>query len=145
MLLLPYRWNLERVRMAPVRPIWLALSVCALAATVPASAHHSFAAVYFENQSVSVEGEVIQFDYINPHTWVHVLARDENGELQRFSAEWSNPARLKQQGLSAESIKPGHQVIITGSPARNPADRHLHLKTIERPADGWKWPLARAR
>jgi hypothetical protein len=128
-----------------MRRIWLALTVCALAAGVPMAAHHSFAAVYFENQSVSVEGEVVQFDYINPHAWVHLMAKDENGELQRYSAEWSNPTRLKQQGLTAESIRPGQQVIITGSPGRNPADRHLHLKTIERPADGWKWPLPRAR
>ena len=122
----------------------MALGVSALAAGVPASAHHSFAAVYFENQTITVSGEVAQFDYSNPHAWVHLMAKDENGELQRFSAEWSNPARLKQQGLTAESIKPGQQVVITGSPGRNPADRHLHLKTIERPADGWKWPRARA-
>src|SRR5688572_6308532 len=119
-----------------MKRIWLALFVSALAAGIPASAHHSFAAVYFENQSMSVEGEVVQFDYINPHAWVHLMAKDENGELQRYSAEWSNPSRLKQQGLTAESIRPGQYVVITGSPGRNPADRHLHLKTIVRPADG---------
>jgi hypothetical protein len=128
-----------------MRRIWLVLFVCAVAAGVPASAHHSFAAEYFEDQTVSLEGEVVQFDYRNPHAWVHVMARDESGELQRFSAEWSNPTRLKQQGLTAESIKPGDQVIITGSPGRKPAERRLHLKAIERPADGWKWPLARGR
>jgi hypothetical protein len=125
--------------------ICLACWISAMAAGVPALAHHSFAAVYFENQSVSVTGEVVQFDYINPHAWVHLMARDETGELQKFSAEWSNPRRLGQQGLTAASIKPGDQVVITGSPGRNSAERRLHLKAIERPADGWKWPLARAR
>jgi len=128
-----------------VRRLWVALGLVAFTASIPASAHHSFASVYFEEQTVSVEGEVIQFDYISPHTWVHIMAKDQNGDLQRFSAEWSNPARLKQQGLTAESIKPGQQVVITGSPARNPANRHLHLKTITRPADGWNWPAARVR
>ena len=127
-----------------MRRIWLAFCISAVAAGVPVWAHHSFAAEYFESQTVSVEGEVLQFDYRNPHAWVHLMAKDENGELQKFSAEWSNPNRLKQQGLTAESIKPGDQVIITGSPGRNPADHRLHLKGIERPADGWKWPLARA-
>ena len=91
-----------------------------------------------------MEGEVVQFDYINPHAWVHLMAKDENGELQRFSAEWSNPNRLKQQGLTAESIKPGDQVIITGSPGRNPADRRLHLKSIVR-ARRWLEVAARPR
>src|SRR5688572_28376861 len=103
---LPYRTDRDRARIGAVRRLWLALGVCAVAAAVPASAHHSFASVYFENQSVSVQGEVIQFDYVNPHTWVHVMAPDENGVMQKFSAEWSNPARLRQQGLTAESIKP---------------------------------------
>src|SRR5687768_7168907 len=117
-----------------MRRIWLALCISAVAAGVPAWAHHSFAAEYFESQTVSVEGEVLQFDYRNPHAWVHLMAKDENGELQKFSAEWSNPNRLKQQGLTAESIKPGDQVVITGSPGRNPAERRLHLKGIERPS-----------
>jgi hypothetical protein len=123
----------------------LACAIGALALVTPASAHHSFAAAYFEDQRVSVTGEVTQFDYVNPHAWVHVLAPDESGALQKYSAEWSNPRRLKQQGLSADAIKPGDRVILTGSPGRNPAERKIHLRTIERPADGWRWPQQRAR
>jgi uncharacterized protein DUF6152 len=110
-----------------------------------ASAHHSFAAAYFEDQKVSIAGEVVRFDYINPHAWVHVMARDERGDMQRYSAEWSNPRRLKQQGLAADAIKPGDHVVITGSPGRNPAERTIHLRAIERPSDGWRWPLASNR
>jgi hypothetical protein len=128
-----------------MRRIWLACCISAVAVGVQVLAHHSFAAEYFENQTVSVEGEVVQFDYINPHAWVHLMATDEAGVLQRFSAEWSNPRRLKEQGITPESIKPGERVVIRGSPGRKTADRRLHLKAIERPADGWKWPLARTR
>jgi hypothetical protein len=72
------------------------------------------------------------------------MAPDQNGEMQKFSAEWSNPRRLKEQGLTAEAIRPGDHVVITGSPGRNAAERKIHLRGIERPADGWKWPLPRA-
>ena len=92
-----------------MRRIWFAFCISVMAAGVAVRAHHSFAAEYFESQPVTVEGEVLQFDYRNPHAWVHLTAKDENGELQKFSAEWSNPNRLKQQGLTAESIKPGDQ------------------------------------
>ena len=104
------------------------------------SAHHSFAADYFEEQNVSLEGEVIAFELKNPHAWLYLAVPDENGTPQTFAAEWSNPARLKQAGFTTESFKPGDHLVITGSPGRNPAERRLHLRTLRRPSDGWKWP-----
>ena len=106
---------------------------------VPVYAHHSFAAVYFEDQTVSIEGELVQFELRNPHSWVHVMAKDENGEMQKYSAEWANAARLKQGGMSEDTLKPGDLVVITGSPGRKADERRIHLKRIVRPADGWTW------
>ena len=71
---------------------------------------------------------------------LRLVGADETGKRQNFSAEWSNAARLKQLGLTVASIKPGDHLVITGSPGRNPAERRVHLRTIHRPADGWKWP-----
>jgi hypothetical protein len=68
------------------------------------------------------------------------MTQDETGALVKFSAEWASPSRLQQPGVTAETFKPGDRLIITGAPGRNPAERRLHLKTIERPADGWRWP-----
>jgi hypothetical protein len=107
--------------------------------TVPAFAHHSFVAYYAEDESVSVQGEVVEFEYRNPHAWVHVEALDKDGRLQRISAEWANPGRLVRQGISKDTIKPGDRVIVTGSPSRNPAELKMHLKGITRLSDGWKW------
>jgi hypothetical protein len=119
----------------------LALSLGALAAVAVASlsAHHSFSADYFEDQKVSIEGDVIAFEFKNPHAWLHLLVVDEDGK-KKFSAEWSNTARLKQSGFTAESFKPGDHLIITGSPGRDPAEHRIHLRTIHRPSDGWRWP-----
>jgi hypothetical protein len=128
-----------------MKQLILAATICALALGARASAHHSFAAAYFEDQKISVAGEVVRFDYINPHAWVHVMAPDPKGEMQQYSAEWSNPRRLKQQGLAADAIRPGDHVVITGSPSRKPAERTIHLKSIERPADGWRWPSSSPR
>ena len=76
------------------------LLVSVATAGVPASAHHSFAAEYFEEQSVSIEGELVQFEYRSPHAWVYVMGKDSNGQMQRFAAEWSNPNRLARQGIA---------------------------------------------
>ena len=71
---------------------------------------------------------------------LYLTVVDENGTPQKVSAEWSNPARLKQAGFSADSFKAGDRLILTGSPGRDPAAHKIHLKTIRRPSDGWKWP-----
>jgi hypothetical protein len=123
---------------------WLVLVLAMTVGQLPAAGHHSFAAHYFEEQSVSIEGDVLVFEYRNPHVWVHVLAPDDHGELQKYGAEWSNPSRLRGQGVTAETIKPGDHVIVTGSPGRKASEYKLHLKVIERPADGWQW-VARSR
>lgn len=121
----------------------LALFVGIVAAGVPASAHHSFAADYFEDQIASIEGEVEQFEYRSPHSWVYVLVTDESGETRRFGAEWGSPTRLAQRGVTQDTLKPGDRVVITGSPGRNPTDRRIHLKSISRLADGWTWSALR--
>jgi hypothetical protein len=110
-----------------------------VAVGVPASAHHSFPASYFEDQTVSIEGELVEFEYRAPHAWVRVMAPDDKGVLQQFSAEWANPSRLAQLGVTKETLKAGDRVIVTGSPGRNPTERRIHLKSIQRPADGWAW------
>ena len=118
---------------------WFILPVLLLLGALPASSHHSFAAFYFEDQSVSIEGELVEFEYRAPHAWVHLLALDPQGHEQSYSAEWANPNRLSREGITKDTLKPGDRVIISGSPGRNTAERRLHVKAIERPADGWSW------
>jgi len=110
-----------------------------LGAGISLSAHHSFAASYFEEQSITVTGELVEFAYRNPHAWVFVMAPDEAGQMQRYGAEWAGAGRLGRQGIDAETLKPGDQVVVTGSPGRIANEYKIHLKRIERPSDGWSW------
>lgn len=118
---------------------WLALLAMAMAAATPAGAHHSFAADYFEDQTVSIAGEVVEFEYRNPHSWVYLMVAHADERPQRFAAEWASVGRLTRDGILKDTLKKGDRVIISGSPGRNAADRRVHLKAIERPADGWSW------
>jgi hypothetical protein len=118
----------------------LALGLAILIEAIPAHSHHSFPAHYFEEQSITVKGELVEFEYKSPHAWVHILVRDEEtGQTQRFSAEWANPNRLQQSRITKDTLKAGDLLIISGSPGRNTSERKIHLKAIERPADGWNW------
>ncbi|HET9196241.1 MAG TPA: DUF6152 family protein [Vicinamibacterales bacterium] len=118
----------------------ISIALCiALFAAAGVHAHHSFAAYYFEEQTVTIEGSVTEFEYRSPHAWLHVLAPDADGQMQRFSAEWANPQRLARDGVTADRFSAGDVVRITGSPGRTASERKIHLKRIERPADGWVW------
>ena len=121
------------------------LGLGALLAATSAYAHHSFAKTYSEEKHVTLQGEVVSFEYRNPHAWVYFTAPDESGVMRKYGAEWANPRRLQQQGVEATAIKAGDHVIVGGSPSRNASDYAVHLKSIERPADGWAWPGSRRR
>lgn len=122
-----------------MRRISLSIAIGALVAVVPASAHHSFATYYVEDQSITLEGVVQEFQYRSPHAILVFTAPDSNGRTQTFAAEWSNPRRLSTQGITAATLKPGDVVVVTGSPGRTASEYKVHLKGIRRPADGWTW------
>lgn len=118
----------------------IAALICGLPiALVPLSAHHSFFAMYFEEQSVTLEGVVQKFEYRSPHAILVFTSRDPDGLEQTFTAEWSNPSRLNREGVKKDTLKFGDVLMLAGSPGRVATERKLHLKGIHRPADGWRW------
>jgi hypothetical protein len=121
------------------RLVIIAAAVGLLLAAVPVFAHHSFAATYFEDQRVTIEGNLVQFLYRNPHSFVHVEVKDKNGETVRWAVEWGAGGQLGRQGVTRETLKPGDHVIIVGNPGRNPDDHRLRMVNVTRPSDGWKW------
>jgi hypothetical protein len=115
------------------------LVVLVMASGSLVSGHHSFAAHYFEEQSVTIEGKLVEFEYRAPHAWVHLSVADARAGEQRYSAEWANPNRLSRDGITKDTLKAGDHLVVTGSPGRNAGENRIHLKQIERPADGWNW------
>lgn len=116
-----------------------ALVVAALMPTAPALSHHSFAAVYDADKQVTVEGKVVQFLYRNPHSVLHVLAPDANGTEKRWAIEWQGATQLGASGISAETIRAGDPVIVTGHPGRIEAEHRILMLEIKRTADGFGW------
>jgi hypothetical protein len=102
-------------------------------------AHHSFAATYDESKTAKIEGKLVQFLFRNPHSFVHVMAPDENGQEQRWAIEWGGAGQLAGQGVTRETLKPGDVVVITGNPGRNAADHRIRMVTLRRPSDGFGW------
>ena len=107
-------------------------------------AHHDFASTYIENQQTSIEGELVQFVYRNPHALLQILAPDANQQLQRWTVEWEGRGQLDHEGVTGMTLKAGDRVVITGNPGKNAADHWLRAQTIVRPRDGWKWTVSAA-
>jgi hypothetical protein len=107
-----------------------------------ASAHHSFAATYREKDSVTIEGELVQLDFRNPHSFVHVDVKQKDGTTVRYAVEWGGVGQLGQQGITRDTFKVGDHVIISGAPGRNAADHRVRMVTLKRPSDGFSWGQA---
>jgi hypothetical protein len=123
------------------RTPWVRMVLVALAGTVvlPAQAHHSFPATYVVDQTVTVEGTVTEFLFRNPHSFIHVKVMDPSGATVTWAVEWGASGALAADQVQIDTIKPGDKVIVTGNPARDSASHRLRMRSIERPADGWKW------
>lgn len=115
------------------------LAAAAAAVAGSASAHHSFPATYRVEEKQTINGKVAGFLFRNPHSFVHVMAPDKSGKMQRWAIEWSAGAALAGQGVTAASLKVGDTVQVTGNPGRAEADHRMRMNKILRPSDGWKW------
>jgi hypothetical protein len=102
-------------------------------------AHHSFAATYFVDQEISIDGTLTQFMFRNPHSFVKVMAKDDKGQSQLWSVEWGGGAQLTQEHVTRDTLKNGDHVVVTGNPGRDPTEHRIRLHKIVRTSDGWTW------
>jgi hypothetical protein len=105
---------MERRRLAVLLAI-----VAVLAGTLPALAHHSFAAEFDEKQPVTVHGVITQVRLENPHSWFFLDVTDAAGKVEKWSFEASTPSSLIRSGVKPGFIKPGDEVTIKGFHARD--------------------------
>src|SRR5688572_1108447 len=104
-----------------------------------AFAHHSFTATYQLEKTLKIEGRIAQFIFRNPHSFVHIIAPDETGAMVRWAVEWQGAGQLGNQGVSAQTLKAGDVIVITGNPGRDPAEHRMRMVTMKRNSDGFAW------
>ena len=112
-----------------------------LACGITAYAHHSIGATYDGSKEVKLVGKIVEFNFRNPHAFVHVEAPDEKGVMQRWAVEWGGAASLGGQGVTRTTLKAGDEVIITGNPARGMENgvHRVKMNTLLRPKDNFGW------
>ncbi|HJT87552.1 MAG TPA: DUF6152 family protein [Bryobacteraceae bacterium] len=98
--------------------LWAA-GAALLAAALPALAHHSFAAEYDASKPITIKGTFVKMDWVNPHSWIRVNVKGEDGKEVLWSCEALPPNGLYRAGWRKNSLKVGDEVVIEGFKAKD--------------------------
>ena len=92
-------------------------------ATVSLAAHHSFAAEFDAESPVQLRGVVTGMDWVNPHSWIHLDVKNEDGTVSKWMVEGATPNTLLRRGFTKTSLPVGTEIVVYGYRAKNGANR----------------------
>ncbi len=98
--------------------VTLAVLAAVVLHAAPVQSHHSNVA-YEVTKVITVTGVVKDFEWVNPHTWLHLIVEDEKGGTVEWAAEGRAPGILLRAGWTRSSLKAGETVTVDMSPARD--------------------------
>jgi len=82
-----------------------------LTVSVPLFAHHGNAS-YGHATQLTLKGTVTEWDWLNPHTFMKLDIKDDNGKVVNWVVEWSAPSSLINFGINKQTFKPGDEVTV---------------------------------
>ena len=94
-------------------------AVLVLAAAPRASSHHAFAAEFDINRPVKLSGTVTKIEWTNPHAWLFIDSKQDNGSVQSWAIELVGINDLLRLGWGRDKVKPGDVINVDGFGARN--------------------------
>ena len=97
-----------------------------------ASAHHSHA-MFDTSREVAVTGTVTSFVYRNPHVFLYVDVKGENGAVQNWAVEMSNITNMERRGIFRSTFKPGDQITVKVNPLKDgrPGGNYTSVTTAD--------------
>jgi uncharacterized protein DUF6152 len=84
----------------------------------PAVAHHAFA-MFDSSKLLYMTGAVKQFDFVNPHTWLHVTIVNDKGEVSTWAFEGGSPSQLVSLGWSKDHPRVGETIEVGFRPLKD--------------------------
>jgi len=102
---------------------------------LPALAHHSITAEFDTSKSFSVQGNIAKIEWVNPHSYIYVDAKDDKGAVVNYSFEAGPPGNLRRAGILRTMLNVGDNVTIDAYAAKD-GSKHLGLVKAIHFADG---------
>lgn len=87
--------------------------------TVPALAHHAFAAEYDGDKSFDLTGTVTKARWVNPHSWLYFDVKNSDGTVTNWGVELAAPNALATKGIAKSDLSAGAQVHVKGFLSKN--------------------------
>ena len=89
----------------------------------PAWAHHAFAAEFDQTRPLKLKGTVVKWEVTNPHSWIHMDVKGDDGKVVTWMIEGGSPNNLYRLGFTKDSLPPGSEIMVEGYQAKDQSTR----------------------
>jgi len=90
-----------------------------LLVALPVKAHHSFSAAFDETKPVNLTGTVTKVELVNPHSWIWMDVKAEDGSVNNWGLEGGPPVNLFRNGVTKATLPVGSEIKIFGYQAKS--------------------------
>lgn len=105
------------------------IAIAAMLTAGSVLAHHSFA-MFDQSKTVTLQGTVKDFRWSNPHVFIQVLVKNEDGVDEEWSIEMTSPEHLARVGWKPVTLKPGDKVTLNIHPMHDGVKGGQYLSGI---------------
>ena len=123
--------------------IWKLVLLCTLVLGAvmydgtPVAAHHAFGSEFDANSPVLLKGKIAKIEWVNPHTWIHVEIKKDDGTKEVWMVEGGSPNTLLRRGANKNTFPEGTEVVVDGYQARDHSEKRANARNVTFP-DGRK-------